>query len=131
MPKSMVMAVGFSASTCLANRAWPPTARSPPIPELRKVKSQVGNRVVRYSSISVEYWYCSVMLSPRKTIWSPFLKKNSPADSAWSCPAAVKRMSKASVRDAGFMVGLLGKDSVTDFVLTGGGQEINHLLEER
>ena len=76
MPKSMVTAVGFSASTWLANRFAPPVAVSPPMPALMNVRSHFGNRVVRYSSMMLEYWYCSVMLSPRKTIRSPLLKKN-------------------------------------------------------
>jgi hypothetical protein len=62
MPKSMVTHVGFSSRTCLVNRRAPPVAVSPPMPELRKVRFQSGKRVVRYSSMSLEYWYCSVML---------------------------------------------------------------------
>jgi hypothetical protein len=60
MPKLMVTAVGFSARTCSWNRPAPPFAVSPPMPAFRNVRFQSGNRVVRYSSMSVEYWYCSV-----------------------------------------------------------------------
>ena len=75
MPKLMVTAVGFSSRTWAWKRPAPPLAVSPPMPALRNVRFHSGNRVVRYSSMSVEYWYCSVMLSPRKTMRSPGLKK--------------------------------------------------------
>ena len=51
MPKLMVTAVGFSSRTWVWNRPAPPLAVSPPMPALRNVKFQSGNRVVRYSSM--------------------------------------------------------------------------------
>src|ERR1700736_3598728 len=60
------------------------------MPALMKVSFQSGKRVVRYSSRSVEYWYCSVMLSPRKTTRSPFLKKKSFGSAAAAAAGTVE-----------------------------------------
>src|SRR5437870_5447123 len=82
MPKLIVTQVGFSASTWAANRFAPPLAVSPPMPALRNVRFHLGKRVVRYSSISLEYWYCSVMLSPKNMMRSFGRKTSSPCGSA-------------------------------------------------
>jgi hypothetical protein len=95
MPKSMVTAVGFSARTWAAKRRAPPVAVSPPMPALRKVRPHLGKRVVRYSSMSVEYWYWAVMLSPRKKMRSPFWKKNLSLSAAARPPAATSTTSAA------------------------------------
>src|SRR5207249_11892429 len=68
------------------------------MPALMNVRFHFGKRVVRYSSISVEYWYCSVMLSPRKTMRSPSLKKNCLGDSACSSPARRNSVRAATGR---------------------------------
>src|SRR5262249_30178937 len=94
--KLMVTAVGLSSRTVFWNRPAPPLAVSPLMPALRNVSFHSGNRVVRYSSMYVEYWYWAVMLSPRNTMRSPGLKKNSACFGFCDQAAAVENASAAN-----------------------------------